>query len=108
MCGFKCIIIYFRQIGIEVQTEALRLWKLFLCNNITKDSISGAGLTFLSRLQLLMSNHDLNTASELSCEYAGALVSVAGFEVTLKPIINSLLVKWSTQLATVTNPTVIF
>jgi hypothetical protein len=44
--------------------------------------------------------------SELSCEYAAALIAVAGCESSLRKEISPLLSKWSTQLATISSPTV--
>lgn len=91
--------------GLRLAIEALRLWRLICNNNVAADSISGAKLILGSQLQLLLSNHDLTSASELSCEYAAALVALSSREESLRPTISTLLTKWSTQLAKVSSAT---
>ncbi|KAK0176577.1 hypothetical protein PV328_000696 [Microctonus aethiopoides] len=91
--------------GLPLSIEALRLWRLLLIHKIAQESLDGAKLILNSRLRLLLSNHDLSSASELSCEYAASLVNVSIYESTLKPIISTLLTKWSTQLADISSPT---
>lgn len=70
------------------------------------DSIGGARLAFVSQLQLLLTNHDLGNSSELVCEHAAALIDLAVNEDSLKTIISTLLTKWSTQLSSISSPTV--
>lgn len=70
------------------------------------DSLSGAQLILMSQLQLLLSNHDIQNISELSCEYAAALIAVASCLVPLKANISDLLFKWSIQLLSLDNITV--
>lgn len=70
------------------------------------DSLTGAQLFLVSQLQLLLSNHDIQNASELSCEYAAALIAVASCLTPLRPNISILLSKWSTQLLSLNNVTV--
>ena len=70
------------------------------------DSLTGAQLFLVSQLQLLLSNHDIQNASELSCEYAAALIAVASCLTPLKANISILLSKWSTQLLSLNNVTV--
>lgn len=73
---------------------------------VALDSVSGARLILVSQLQLLLSNHDIQTASELKCEYAAALIAIASYEKTLQPNMCTLLAKWSTQLVSISKPTV--
>lgn len=70
------------------------------------DSVTGAQLTLVSQLQLLLSNHDIQNTSKLACEHAAALIAVSSYEKTLKPNISTLLAKWSTQFSSVSNLTV--
>lgn len=70
------------------------------------DSLTGAQLILVSQLQLLLSNHDIQTASELSCEYAASLIAVASCLPPLKANISVLLSKWGTQLLSRSNVTV--
>lgn len=79
---------------------------MLLHYEIGLDSITGAQLTLISQLQLLLSNHDIQNTSELACEHAAALIAVASHEKTLKPNISTLLAKWSTQFSSVSNATV--
>ncbi|XP_014481418.1 PREDICTED: RNA polymerase II-associated protein 1 [Dinoponera quadriceps] len=90
---------------INLSIESLRLWRLLLHYEVGLDSVAGSQLTLMSQLQLLLSNHDIQSASELACEYAAALIAVASRERTLKPSISILLAKWSTQLSVVSNMT---
>lgn len=91
--------------GANLSIESLRLWKILLMKGIAMDSISGAQLILISQIQLLLSNHDLSSASELSCEYAAALIAVAGYQPSLKTNITVLLSKWNTQLQYLSTPT---
>ncbi|EFN89719.1 RNA polymerase II-associated protein 1 [Harpegnathos saltator] len=90
---------------INLSIESLRLWCLLLQYEVGLDSVAGAQLILLSQLQLLLSNHDIQSTSELACEHAAALIAVASHERTLKPNISILLAKWSTQLSTVSSMT---
>ncbi|XP_012288691.1 RNA polymerase II-associated protein 1 [Orussus abietinus] len=87
------------QHGVHVRIESLRLWNILLKHKVSLDSTSGAQLTLISQLQLLLCNNNLEDASELTCEYAVALVLIAAHESPLKRFITPLLFKWSTQLA---------
>lgn len=101
------ILQHFRKTdNVNLSIESLRLWRLLLRYEVGLDSIAGAQLILLSQLQLLLSNHDIQNTSELACEHAAALVAVASREKSLKPIISTLLAKWSTQLSAVSNVTV--
>ncbi|XP_053990065.1 RNA polymerase II-associated protein 1 isoform X1 [Hylaeus volcanicus] len=91
--------------NLNLSIESLRLWKTLLLHREAMDSLTGAQLILLSQLQILLSNHDIQNASELSCEYAAALIAVASCLPFLKPNISILLLKWSTQLLTLTNVT---
>ncbi|KYQ57281.1 RNA polymerase II-associated protein 1 [Trachymyrmex zeteki] len=90
---------------INLSIESLRLWRMLLHYEVGLDSVMGAQLTLVSQLQLLLSNHDIQNTSELACEHAAALIAVASHEKTLKPNISTLLMKWSTQFSSVSNPT---
>ncbi|KAL0130866.1 hypothetical protein PUN28_002460 [Cardiocondyla obscurior] len=90
---------------INLSIESLRLWRLLLYYEIGLDSVTGAQLTLISQLQLLLSNHDIQNTSELACEHAAALIAVASHENILKSNISTLLAKWSTQFSTVSNVT---
>ncbi|XP_018394974.1 PREDICTED: RNA polymerase II-associated protein 1 isoform X2 [Cyphomyrmex costatus] len=90
---------------INLSIESLRLWRMLLHYEVGLDSVTGAQLTLVSQLQLLLSNHDIQNTSELACEHAAALIAVASHEKTLKPNIFTLLMKWSTQFSSVSNPT---
>ncbi|XP_050587930.1 RNA polymerase II-associated protein 1 [Bombus affinis] len=83
--------------------ENLRLWRTLLLHEEAMDSLTGAQLFLVSQLQLLLSNHDIQSASELSCEYAAALIAVASCLTSLKANISVLLFKWSTQLLSLSN-----
>lgn len=85
--------------------ENLRLWRTLLLYEDATDSLTGAQLFLVSQLQLLLSNHDIQNASELSCEYAAALIAVASCHTPLKANISILLSKWSTQLLSLNNVT---
>ncbi|KAK9297181.1 hypothetical protein QLX08_009046 [Tetragonisca angustula] len=85
--------------------ENLRLWRTLLLYENAVDSLTGAQLFLVSQLQLLLSNHDIQNASELSCEYAAALIAVASCLTPLKANISILLSKWSTQLLSLNNVT---
>ncbi|XP_046616929.1 RNA polymerase II-associated protein 1 isoform X1 [Neodiprion virginianus] len=91
--------------SINLCIESLRLWKMLLLRGVGLESVGGAQFTILSQLQNLLSNHDIGPASELACEHAAALITVAGFEPSLRSHLSTLLSKWSTQLATVPSPT---
>ncbi|XP_076277469.1 RNA polymerase II-associated protein 1 [Lasioglossum baleicum] len=90
---------------VNLGIESLRLWKLLLLHSEAVDSLTGAQLLLVSQLQLLLSNHDIESASELSCEYAAALIAVAGCLAPLKANTSILLTKWSRQLQCLTNVT---
>lgn len=94
-----------RKDDINLSIESLRLWRVLLHYEVGLDSVTGARLTLVSQLQLLLSNHDIQNTSELACEHAAALIAVAGHEKTLKPNISTLLAKWSTQFSSVSNAT---
>jgi len=79
---------------------------MMLHHGIGLDSVAGALLTLMSQLQLLLSNHDIQSASELVCEHAAALITVASREKALKPTLSTLLAKWSTQFSLKSNATV--
>lgn len=70
------------------------------------DSLTGTQLILVSQLQLLLSSHNIQTASELSCEYAASLIAVASYLTPLKENISVLLRKWNMQLQSLTNVTV--
>ncbi|KYN10155.1 RNA polymerase II-associated protein 1 [Trachymyrmex cornetzi] len=89
---------------INLSIESLRLWRMLLHYKVGLDSVTGAQLTLISQLQLLLSNHDIQNTSELACEHAAALIAVASHEKMLKPNISTLLMKWSTQFSSVSNP----
>ncbi|XP_043262714.1 RNA polymerase II-associated protein 1 isoform X1 [Colletes gigas] len=91
--------------SINLSIESLRLWKTLLLHGEAMDSLNGVQLILLSQLQLLLSNHDIRNASELSCEYAANLIAVASCLTSLKANISILLLKWSTQLLSLTNVT---
>ncbi|XP_076618567.1 RNA polymerase II-associated protein 1 isoform X2 [Colletes latitarsis] len=91
--------------SIDLSIESLRLWKTLLLHGEAMDSLTGVQLILLSQLQLLLSNHDIQNASELSCEYAANLIAVASCLTSLKANISILLLKWSTQLLSLTNVT---
>lgn len=90
---------------INLSIESLRLWKALLLHDVATDSVIGAQLILIAQLQLLLSNHDLENASELSCEYAASLIAVASCLSPLRANLSVLLTKWSTQLSTLTIPT---
>ncbi|KAG5308240.1 RPAP1 protein, partial [Acromyrmex insinuator] len=90
---------------INLSIESLRLWRILLHYKVGLDSVTGAQLTLISQLQLLLSNHDIQNTSELACEHAAALIAIASHEKMLKPNISTLLMKWSTQFSSVSNPT---
>ncbi|XP_012059010.1 PREDICTED: RNA polymerase II-associated protein 1 [Atta cephalotes] len=90
---------------INLSIESLRLWRMLLHYKVGLDSVTGAQLTLISQLQLLLSNHDIQNTSELACEHAAALIAVASHEKILKSNISTLLMKWSTQFSSVSNPT---
>ncbi|EZA59089.1 RNA polymerase II-associated protein [Ooceraea biroi] len=92
-----------RKDSISLSIESLRLWQSLLYYDVGLDSIAGARLTLISQLQLLLSNHDIENASELECEYATTLIVVASRENTLRSNISTLLAKWSTQLSSLSN-----
>lgn len=91
--------------GLRLITEVLRLWWLIVNSGVAKDSVGGARLMLGTKLQLLLANQNIEGSSELSCEYAAALVVLASREEVLKPTVQTLLKKWSTQLAGTTSPT---
>ncbi|XP_031841517.1 RNA polymerase II-associated protein 1 [Nomia melanderi] len=91
--------------SFNLRIESLRLWKLLLLHGEAMDSVTGAQLTLLSQLQLLLSSHNIQTASELSCEYAASLIAVASCLTPLKENISVLLRKWNIQLQSLTNVT---
>ncbi|XP_034935738.1 RNA polymerase II-associated protein 1 [Chelonus insularis] len=91
--------------GLRLSIEALRLWRFLLTHGLAVDSLSASSQMLASQLQLLLSNHDLGNTSELSCEYATALVHISMLETSLKPIISTLLMKWSTQLSNISSVT---
>ncbi|KOC63085.1 RNA polymerase II-associated protein 1 [Habropoda laboriosa] len=91
--------------SFNLSIESLRLWKTLLLHEEAVDSLTGAQLVLVSQLQLLLSNHDIQRASELSCEYAAALIAVASCLTPLKANISVLLSKWSTQLLSLNNVT---
>ncbi|XP_003704937.3 RNA polymerase II-associated protein 1 [Megachile rotundata] len=91
--------------SFNLSIESLRLWKTLLLNEEAEDSLTGAQLILISQLQLLLAHHDLQNASELSCEYAAALIAVASCLTPLKVNISVLLTKWSTQLLSLNNIT---
>ncbi|KZC10341.1 RNA polymerase II-associated protein 1 [Dufourea novaeangliae] len=91
--------------SINLGIESLRLWKLLLLQGEAMDSLTGAQLILVTQLQLLLSNHDIRNASELSCEYAAALIAVASCLTPLKANISVLLAKWNMQLQSLTNVT---
>ncbi|XP_017882607.1 RNA polymerase II-associated protein 1 isoform X1 [Ceratina calcarata] len=84
--------------SFNLSIESLRLWRTLLLYDEATDSLTGAQLILVSQLQLLLSNHDIQNASELACEYAAALIAVASCLAPLKENISVLLSKWSTQL----------
>ena len=84
--------------SFNLSIESLRLWKTLLLYDEAVDSLTGAQLILVSQLQLLLSNHDIKNAYELSCEYAAALIAVASCLTPLKANMSVLLSKWSTQL----------
>ncbi|EGI64919.1 PREDICTED: RNA polymerase II-associated protein 1 [Acromyrmex echinatior] len=90
---------------INLSIESLRLWRILLHYKVGLDSVTGAQLTLISQLQLLLSNHDIQNTSELACEHAAALIAIASHEKMFKPNISTLLMKWSTQFSSVSNPT---
>ncbi|CAL7951795.1 unnamed protein product [Xylocopa violacea] len=91
--------------SFNLSIESLRLWKTILLHKEAIDSVTGAQLILVSQLQLLLSNHDIQSASELSCEYAAALIAVASHLIPLRANISVLLLKWSTQLLSLNNVT---
>ncbi|CAK9798178.1 RNA polymerase II-associated protein 1 [Anthophora plagiata] len=91
--------------SFNLSIESLRLWKTLLLHEEAVDGLTGAQLILVSQLQLLLSNHDIQCASELSCEYAAALIAVASCLTPLKANISVLLSKWSTQLLSLNNVT---
>ena len=93
------------QRSFNLSIESLRLWKTLLLHGDAMDSLTGAQLILVSQLQLLLSNHDIQNASELSCEYAACLIAVASCLPPLKANISVLLSKWSTQLLALDNVT---
>lgn len=93
------------KISFNLSIESLRLWRTLLLYEEATDSLSGAQLILISQLQLLLSNHDIQNISELSCEYAAALIAVASCLVPLKANISVLLFKWSIQLLSLDNIT---
>ncbi|XP_078049905.1 RNA polymerase II-associated protein 1 [Augochlora pura] len=93
------------KVSINLGIESLRLWRLLLLHGKAMDSLTGAQLTLVSQLQLLLSNHDLQSASEISCEYAASLVAVAGCLKPLKTNVSVLLRKWVSQLQYLTDIT---
>lgn len=95
-----------RKASFNLRIESLRLWQTLLLHKEAMDSLSGAQLILISQLQLLLSNHDIQSASELSCEYAAALIAVASYLTPLKANISVLLTKWSIQLLSLNNITV--
>ncbi|KAG5327548.1 RPAP1 protein, partial [Pseudoatta argentina] len=88
---------------INLSIESLRLWRMLLHYKVGLDSVTGAQLTLISQLQLLLSNHDIQNTSELACEHAAALIAVASHEKMLKPNISTLLMKWSTQFSSISS-----
>ncbi|OAD57804.1 RNA polymerase II-associated protein 1 [Eufriesea mexicana] len=92
------IILY---ISCDAGIESLRLWKTLLLHKEALDSLSGAQLILISQLQLLLSNHDIQSASELSCEYAAALIAVASCLTPLKENISVLLTKWINDITVI-------
>ncbi|XP_076753845.1 RNA polymerase II-associated protein 1 [Xylocopa sonorina] len=91
--------------SFNLSIESLRLWRTMLLHEEAMDSVTGAQLILVSQLQLLLSNHDIRSASELSCEYAAALIAVASHSIPLRANISVLLLKWSTQLLSLSNVT---
>ena len=102
----KHVTYFSKKNDINLSIESLRLWRILLYYEIGLDSVTGAQLTLISQLQLLLSNHDIQSTSELACEHAAALIAVSSYEKTLKPNISTLLAKWSTQFSSVSNATV--
>ncbi|XP_076237613.1 RNA polymerase II-associated protein 1 [Calliopsis andreniformis] len=86
------------QKSFNLSIESLRLWRTLLFHGEAMDSLTGAQLILLSQLQLLLSNYDIHSASELSCEYAASVIAVASCLPPLRANVSVLLSKWSTQL----------
>lgn len=91
--------------GLRLSIEALRLWQVLHIHEVARESVGGARLMLGSQLQLLLTRHDLMSASELACERATALVIISSYEPTLKSTISTLLSKWSTQLKLISTAT---
>ncbi|XP_011258962.2 RNA polymerase II-associated protein 1 [Camponotus floridanus] len=89
---------------LELSIESLRLWRMLLHYEIGLESVTGA---LISQLQLLLSNHDIQSTSknELACERAAALIAVASHERNLRLNMSTLLKKWNTQFLSVSNAT---
>nr|XP_033335290.1 RNA polymerase II-associated protein 1 [Megalopta genalis] len=83
---------------VALGVESLRFWRLLLLHGEATDTLTGAQLILVSQLQLLLCNHDIQSASELSCEYAAALLAVAGCLPPLRTNVSVLLRKWVSQL----------
>lgn len=89
---------------LDLSIESLRLWRTLLHYEIGLESVAN---TLISQLQLLLSNHDIQSTSknELAHERAAALIAVASCEKSLRSNISTLLKKWSTQFSSVSNAT---
>lgn len=89
---------------LNLSIESLRLWRMLLHYEIGQESVTGV---LISQLQLLLSNHDIQSTSknELACERAAALIAVASYEKSLQSNISILLKKWNTQFSSVSNTT---
>ncbi|XP_029167973.1 RNA polymerase II-associated protein 1 [Nylanderia fulva] len=89
---------------LDLSIESLRLWRILLQYEIGLESVAD---TLILQLQLLLSNHDIQSTSknELAHERAAALISVASREKSLQSSISTLLKKWSTQFSSVSNAT---
>ncbi|XP_020282059.1 RNA polymerase II-associated protein 1 isoform X2 [Pseudomyrmex gracilis] len=94
-----------KQYNTNLGIESLRLWQMLLHYEISSDSVLGAVLILNSQLQLLLSNHDIQNMSELSCEYAAALITVTSYGRELMPHVSTLLEKWSVQFSLMSQPT---
>lgn len=96
---------FIRKDDLELSIESLRLWRMLLHYEIGLESVTGA---LISQLQLLLSNHDIQSTSknELACERAAALIAVASRERNLRSNMSTLLKKWNTQFSLVSNATV--
>lgn len=89
---------------LELSIESLRLWLILLHYEIGLESVAGA---LIPQLQLLLSNHDIQSTSknELACERAAALIAVLSHDRSLHSNMLTLLKKWNTQFSSVSNAT---